>query len=87
MEIREDAGFCTSDLPQIRHPERSALQMDRVTQRLVARSRRTSAVCILAMPLEPFQSQKPASGGPVKPFPFIPVSLRLVVARHPNARR
>jgi hypothetical protein len=48
MEIREDAGFCTSDLPQIRHPERSALQMDRVTQRLVARSRRTSAVFILA---------------------------------------
>jgi hypothetical protein len=30
-------------LPQTRHPERSASQIDRVTQRL-ARSRRTSAV-------------------------------------------
>jgi hypothetical protein len=48
-------------LPQNRHPERSASQIYCVTQRLVARSRRTSAVLILPMLLGAFRPPKPDS--------------------------
>jgi hypothetical protein len=53
--IREDAVFCTSNSPQNRHPERSASQIYRLTQRLMARSRRTPRALILPMPLGAFQ--------------------------------
>jgi len=42
-------------LPQNRHPEQSASPVDRVIQRQVARSRRTSAVLILPMLFGAFQ--------------------------------
>jgi hypothetical protein len=46
IEIREDVGFLDLQLSQNRHPERSASQMDRVPQRLAARSRRTPTLLI-----------------------------------------
>src|SRR5580704_12494043 len=52
-----------------RHPERSASQICRVTQRLEARSRRTSrGALILPMLFGAFQPPKPASGGPATVF-------------------
>src|ERR1700730_3861607 len=48
-----------SNSPQKRHPERSASQIYRVTQRLMARSRRTPRVLILPMLFEPFPPPKP----------------------------
>jgi hypothetical protein len=60
--------FCISNSPQKRHPERSAAQIYRVTQRLVARSRRTPTVLILLMPFGAFQPLKPAPGGPATVF-------------------
>ena len=57
-------------LPQKRHPERSASRIYRVTQRLWARSRRTSRMLILALLLRAFQPPKPASRGePPRSFP------------------
>jgi len=56
--------------PQNRHPERSASQIFRVTQRLMARSRRTPRMLILPMPLGAFQPPKPAPGGPATVFPW-----------------
>src|SRR5260370_29395943 len=57
-------GCFSSNLPQNRHPERSASQIYRVVQRW-ARSRRTSGgAFILLMPLAPFQPPKPTPGGP-----------------------
>ena len=54
-------GFFSPKLPQNHHPERSASQIHRLTQRLVARSRRTSAVLILPMLLEAFRPPRPAT--------------------------
>jgi hypothetical protein len=50
------------DFKQNRHPERSALQIYRVTQGLVARSRRTPRVLIYPWLLEAFQPLR--AGGP-----------------------
>src|ERR1700761_4570178 len=50
--------FCFK-LPQNRHPERSAPQIGRVTQRLMARSRRTSKKNVLSMLFGAFQPPKP----------------------------
>jgi hypothetical protein len=47
-------GMFFVKLPQNRHPERSASWICRVTQRLLARSRRTPAVPILPMLLGAF---------------------------------
>jgi hypothetical protein len=55
---------------QSRHPERSASQIYRVTQRLMARSRRTPRVLILPVPFGAFQPLKPAAGGPATLFPW-----------------
>ena len=52
-------GCFSSNLPQNRHPERSASQIYRVTQRLVARSRRTPRVLILPMLFGAFRLPKP----------------------------
>ena len=52
-------GMFLSKLPQSRHPERSASQIYRVTQRSVARSRRTPAVLVLPMLLGVFRPPKP----------------------------
>jgi hypothetical protein len=60
--------FCIFDSPQNRHPERSASQIYRVTQCLMARSRRTPRVLTLPMPLGAFQPPKPAPGGPTTVF-------------------
>jgi hypothetical protein len=49
----------SSKLSQNRHPERSAPQIYRVTQRLMAPSRRTPAVLILPMMLGAFRPPKP----------------------------
>src|SRR6202451_3213264 len=46
-------------LPQKRHPERSASRIYQVTQRLMARSRRTPRVLILPMLFGPFRPPKP----------------------------
>jgi hypothetical protein len=62
-------GMFSSKLPQNRHPERSASQIYRVTQRLVARSRRTPEMLILPMPFTPFQPPKPAPRAPATVFP------------------
>ena len=48
-----------SNSPQNRHPERSASRVYRVTQRLLARSRRTSTVLISPMPLGAFNHRSP----------------------------
>jgi hypothetical protein len=48
--------------PQKRHPERSASQIYRVTQRLVARSRRTPRVLISPMLFGAFRPPKPENG-------------------------
>jgi hypothetical protein len=69
--------FCVSNSPQKRHPERSASPIYRVTQRLVARSRRACPESsrgnlggpYLPMPLGAFQPPKPAPGGPAPVFP------------------
>jgi hypothetical protein len=45
--------------PQKRHPERSASRIYRVTQRLMARSRRTPTVLIVPMPLGAFHHRSP----------------------------
>jgi hypothetical protein len=50
--------------PLSRHPERSASRINYVTQRFVARSRRTSRVPILPTPFRPFQQPKPTTDGP-----------------------
>ncbi len=55
-------GCYSSNSPQNRHPERSASQIYRVTQRLWVRSRRTSRMLILAMLLVPFRAPKPENG-------------------------
>jgi hypothetical protein len=52
-------GCFSSKLRQKRHPERSASQIYHVTQRLVARSRRTPKALILPMLFEPFRPRKP----------------------------
>jgi hypothetical protein len=52
-------GMFFLKLPQKRHPERSTSQIYRVTQRLVARSRRTPRVLILPMLFGPFRPPKP----------------------------
>jgi hypothetical protein len=62
--IRDDAVFCISNSPQNRHPERSASQIYRVTQRLMARSRRTPRALVVPMPLGAFQPPKPATVSP-----------------------
>jgi hypothetical protein len=62
------AVFCISNSPQNRHPERSASQIYRVTQRLMARSPRTPRVLILPMLLGAFQPLNPALGGPATVF-------------------
>jgi hypothetical protein len=49
--------------------ERSASQIYRVTQRLLARSRRTPGRLIVPMLSGPFQPPKPAPRGPATPFP------------------
>ena len=67
---RRRCFLCISNSPQKRHPERSASQIYRVTQRLMARSRRTPRVLIVPMPLGPFQPPKPTSGGPATVFPI-----------------
>src|SRR5271154_4830738 len=59
MAPSSSANTKNSNSPQKRHPERSASQIYRVTQRLVARSRRTPTVLILPMPFEPFRPPKP----------------------------
>jgi hypothetical protein len=46
-------------LPQNRHPERSASLIDCVTQRLMARSRRTPVALISPMLLGAFRPPKP----------------------------
>ena len=53
---------------QTRQPERSASQIDRVTQR-VARRRRTSAVLMLTMLFGVFQPPSPHWAGPPRSFP------------------
>jgi hypothetical protein len=52
-------GCFSSKLPPKRHPERSASRIYRVTQRLMARSRRTPTVLILPMLFGPFRPPKP----------------------------
>jgi hypothetical protein len=52
-------GCFSSKPPQNRHPERSASQIYRVTQRLMARSRRTPKVLIFPMLFGPFRPPKP----------------------------
>jgi len=52
-------GCFSSKLPQKRHPERSAPQIYRVTQPLVARSRRTPTVLVLPMLFGAFRPPKP----------------------------
>src|SRR5712672_335976 len=49
----------SSNLPQNRHPERSASQIYRVVQRLMARSRRTPKMLILSMLFGAFRLPKP----------------------------
>jgi hypothetical protein len=44
--------------------------MNRVTPRLMARSRRTPRMLILPTPLGSFQPPKPAAGGPASVFPL-----------------
>ena len=68
--VHRKRSFCISNSPQKRHPERSAPQIYRVTQRLVARSRRTPRVLILPMPFGAFQPLKPAPDGPATIFPW-----------------
>src|ERR1700691_5568655 len=53
------AVFCMSNSPQKPHPVRRSAQIYRVTQRLVARSRRTPRVLILPMLLGAFRPPKP----------------------------
>ena len=55
-------GCFSSNSPQNRHPERSASRIYRVTQGLVARSRRTLRMLILPMLLVPFRPPKPENG-------------------------
>jgi hypothetical protein len=69
MEIREDAVFCISNSPQKRHPERSASQIYRATQHLMARSRRTPRVLVLPMPLGAFQPRSPHLADSPRSFP------------------
>jgi hypothetical protein len=52
-------GMFFFKLLQERHPERSASQIYRLTQRLMARSRRTPRVLILRMLFGPFRPAKP----------------------------
>jgi len=52
--------FWISESPQNRHPERSASQMDRVPQRLVARSRRTPTLLICPCCSELFNHRSPS---------------------------
>jgi hypothetical protein len=67
-ESGKEAGSCVSNSPQKRHPERSASQIHRVTQRSMARSRRACpersrgnpAVLILQLPLGALQPPNPA---------------------------
>jgi len=54
--------FWISKSPQSRHPERSASQMDRVTQRLAARSRGNPDAAYLPMLFGAFQPPAPVSG-------------------------
>jgi hypothetical protein len=81
--------FCISNSPQNRHPERSASQIYRVTQRLIARSRRTPRVLILPMPFGAFQPLKPAPGGPATIFPWgrqqgdVPLTIKWVLQQDP----
>ena len=64
-----DADCLDLQLATNRHPERSAARIYRVTQRLAARSRRTSRMLILALLLRAFQPPKPASRGCATVFP------------------
>jgi hypothetical protein len=64
MDVRRRLGCFSSKLPQSRHPERSASQICRVIQGLVARSRRTPAVLILPMLFGAFQPPSPHRRGP-----------------------
>jgi hypothetical protein len=61
--------FRISNSPQKRHPERSASQIRRVTQSLMARSRRTPAALNLPMPLGAFRPPMPVAGGLGTVFP------------------
>jgi hypothetical protein len=52
--------FWISKSPQSRHPEWSASQMDRVTQRLAARSRRTPTLLTCPCCSELFNHRRPS---------------------------
>jgi hypothetical protein len=59
MYLYPAALLTISNSPQNRHPERSASQIYRLTQRSMARSRRTPRVLISPMPLGAFRPPKP----------------------------
>jgi hypothetical protein len=67
MLLRAFHPQTTPEDKKVTNSERSASQINRVTQRLMARSRRNRRMLILPLPLTPFQPLKPASVDPMYP--------------------